>query len=296
MSTCALTAALCIVSKRQRRDVFGSALSVWFRIAKGPFHWRQHSAQPRSGLERRLEQVKKLLREAKFQGQALEKALEKVSDEEILDFELQRIGSSIGPDVVPLGFALLNHSCCPNARISYVGCSGTLSCIRPISAGEEICVSYINEYSDVLSRRYFLLEKHGVRCQCPRCAANFWTKIDLLHTWLCPTCCGELRDEEFRCSCGFVVSPAERKRRLQKQRWLWQLATEEMCRILKFSGHDSEILSHYKKIYICDSLCYVVLCQIKLNMIYYIYYISLYRYSYRYHCMISFFLSYIMFL
>lgn len=171
--------------------------------------------------------------EAKFHGEAF---ATKVSDEEILELELQRIGSSIGPDVVPLGFALLNHSCCPNARISYVGCAGTLSCIRPINPGEEICVSYVNELSNVLSRRYFLLEKHGVRCACCRCAANFWTQIDLLNTWLCPTCCGELRDEAIRCDCGFVVSPLERKRRLQMQRWLWQLATEEMCRILKISG------------------------------------------------------------
>ncbi|CAL1138641.1 unnamed protein product, partial [Cladocopium goreaui] len=109
---CALTAVLCLLHARQKLvSPKLAAVGVWFRVtSRGPRHWLNGSQ--RRLLERKVQTVRKLLQEARFKGAAMPL---KISDQEILDMELRRIGTGIGQDsVVPLTFAFLNHSCCPN--------------------------------------------------------------------------------------------------------------------------------------------------------------------------------------
>ncbi|CAJ1330704.1 unnamed protein product, partial [Effrenium voratum] len=155
-------------------------LQSWFRLCyKGPQNWRTLPTT-KLALERRLRFAREILAKNSVNLQ--------ITDEEFMALDLQRIGTGVGPPtIVPLCFALLNHSCCPNvatelstsfsgrntravfrseedtsfgprgnvseAKLIYRGCQGSLTCMRPIEAGEEIFISYINEVDEVLSRR-----------------------------------------------------------------------------------------------------------------------------------------------
>ncbi|CAK9107283.1 unnamed protein product [Durusdinium trenchii] len=154
-----------------------------------------------------------------------------------MDFDLRCMGTTIGKDrIIPLTFSLLNHSCCPNAKISYLNDLGTLRCIRPIQEGEEILVSYIDEFQDVLSRRYFFLELTGAKCLCPRCAANFGQGGDVLSRWICPSCREVLEDEAVHCACGLTVTAGERRSRRGAEQRFWELLGQETRRFLKVAG------------------------------------------------------------
>lgn len=136
----------------------------------GPRHWLGLPGT-KSVLRSRCRDVRKMF----------EKSHQKIpfNDAEILDVDLQRIGSGIASrsksciNAVPGAFSLLNHSCSPNAEVRWEGGDMSLYSLRPIAAGEEVCVSYIDELEGVLSRRYFLLQYQGFLCLCPRCQANF---------------------------------------------------------------------------------------------------------------------------
>ncbi|CAJ1387833.1 unnamed protein product [Effrenium voratum] len=152
--------------------------------------------------------------------------------------DLQRIGTGVGPPtIVPLCFALLNHSCCPNAKLIYRGCQGSLTCMRPIEAGEEIFISYINEVDEVLSRRYYMLELHGVKCLCPRCAANFATgDCKVVNSWVCPCCKSAVEDQAVQCSCGTVVSCRDRQQRLRREHAIWTALTQATNYVSKLAA------------------------------------------------------------
>ncbi|CAL1154942.1 unnamed protein product, partial [Cladocopium goreaui] len=133
----------------------------------------------------------------------------------------------------------------PKAKVNYTGATGTLSCIRPIAEGEEIVVSYIDEFADVLSRRYFLLEAQGVKCLCPRCAANFGVGRDVLSGWVCPSCRAPLTEEAILCRCGFLVTKLERQKRQQQQQRLWQSLVQELSFLVR--GQSDEDISRSMK-------------------------------------------------
>ncbi|KAI9598568.1 hypothetical protein BDF19DRAFT_346444, partial [Syncephalis fuscata] len=65
--------------------------------------------------------------------------------------------------------SLLNHSCRPNCIYRFDGVQLQVIAQRPISAGEELTISYIdwiygpNERTNQLERQYFF------QCQCLRC-------------------------------------------------------------------------------------------------------------------------------
>jgi hypothetical protein len=71
-------------------------------------------------------------------------------------------------------FSLLcqaNHSCDPNAEIVFTQGTnrGSLLALREIKAGEEICVSYIDEDVDDQWQRRDMLREYGFICTCERC-------------------------------------------------------------------------------------------------------------------------------
>lgn len=67
----------------------------------------------------------------------------------------------------------MNHSCCPNARAfkreeDRDGQATIIAC-RPISKGEEVIISYIEEDLPFEDRQT-LLADYGFRCRCSKCS------------------------------------------------------------------------------------------------------------------------------
>lgn len=67
-----------------------------------------------------------------------------------------------------------NHSCVPNAEPTYLHNNSQLSLValRDIEAGEEICISYLDECNlqrSRHSRHKILKENYLFVCQCPKC-------------------------------------------------------------------------------------------------------------------------------
>ncbi|CAK0886058.1 unnamed protein product [Prorocentrum cordatum] len=180
-------------------------------LCAGPRHWRQLPGT-RTGLAERCASVQGVLR----QGRQLGRFSLAPTDEEVVEADLRRIGSSVkkGSLAVPASLSLLNHSCCPNAEVLFDGPEVILRCLLPLAEGDEVCVSYVDELEDVLARRYSLLEHQGFRCLCPRCQANFCgVGGAALGGWRC-TCGAALRDDAIVCGgCGHEVAPSHRLER-----------------------------------------------------------------------------------
>jgi len=68
--------------------------------------------------------------------------------------------------------ACVNHSCAPNAhamkRERDVTGSAVLLALRPLSVGEEVTISYVDEGMKLSARRAELRD-YGFHCTCPRC-------------------------------------------------------------------------------------------------------------------------------
>lgn len=64
----------------------------------------------------------------------------------------------------------MNHSCRPNAGVSYLGgdVCATVVALRDTAAGEELCISYINE-EEPEPVRAAALRHYGFVCNCVRC-------------------------------------------------------------------------------------------------------------------------------
>ncbi|XP_042971748.1 histone-lysine N-methyltransferase ATXR2 isoform X3 [Carya illinoinensis] len=66
----------------------------------------------------------------------------------------------------------MNHSCCPNAkafkREEDRDGQATLIALGPISKGEEVTISYVDEDLP-LEERQALLADYGFKCKCPKC-------------------------------------------------------------------------------------------------------------------------------
>eukprot|EP00435_Cladocopium_sp_Y103_P057745 s329_g20.t1 len=77
--------------------------------------------------------------------------------------------------------ALMNHSCRPNCEIDYNGnATAVVKAIRPIPAGEELTISYIDETKPLRVRRSRLERRYGFRCFCRRCVQELCRFL----TWL----------------------------------------------------------------------------------------------------------------
>jgi len=63
----------------------------------------------------------------------------------------------------------MNHSCVPNASVEFLGSNrAVVMATRAIAADEELCISYLDEDSDLAARTKELAE-YQFTCQCERC-------------------------------------------------------------------------------------------------------------------------------
>ncbi|EFJ48712.1 hypothetical protein VOLCADRAFT_104571, partial [Volvox carteri f. nagariensis] len=81
--------------------------------------------------------------------------------------------------------AMFNHSCAPNAVAVVAGRELHIRCSGPVSAGEEVCITYSGALGlGPLPLRRALLEKnHRFRCTCPRCTAEERVPRELAQLW-----------------------------------------------------------------------------------------------------------------
>ncbi|KAG5183825.1 hypothetical protein JKP88DRAFT_140801, partial [Tribonema minus] len=70
---------------------------------------------------------------------------------------------------------MLNHSCIPNVALCFsFGTEHnvpvlTFRALRNISAGEELCYSYVDLYQTTAQRRHMLQAAYHFTCGCVRC-------------------------------------------------------------------------------------------------------------------------------
>lgn len=67
--------------------------------------------------------------------------------------------------------SMINHSCCPNAMCCFEGRKCFVVAVKDISAGDEICISYIN-YSNYKVRQQELKDVWGFTCTCQICLSQ----------------------------------------------------------------------------------------------------------------------------
>lgn len=79
---------------------------------------------------------------------------------------------SLGFGLFPAVGLCINHSCAPNVSYTFSadGCMEYRT-MKPIAAGEELCVEYIDISTSTQSRRLNLQEKRFFLCMCERCSA-----------------------------------------------------------------------------------------------------------------------------
>ncbi|GAA6084502.1 N-lysine methyltransferase SMYD2-A isoform X1 [Tachysurus ichikawai] len=85
----------------------------------------------------------------------------------IEDEELSHLGSAVFPDV-----ALMNHSCNPNAIVTYKGTVAEVRAVQKISPGDEIFNSYIDLLYSTEDRTERLEQSYFFSCDCTECTTN----------------------------------------------------------------------------------------------------------------------------
>ena len=90
----------------------------------------------------------------------------------------------LGEDTYGVGMwptlSFCNHSCSPNAHVSFVGSSDRaigspeieLRALKPLRDGEPITISYIPLYAPAMERRAQLHRSYHFECACERCASS----------------------------------------------------------------------------------------------------------------------------
>ncbi|XP_027015566.1 N-lysine methyltransferase SMYD2-A isoform X2 [Tachysurus fulvidraco] len=85
----------------------------------------------------------------------------------IEDEELSHLGSAVFPDV-----ALMNHSCNPNAIVTYKGTVAEVRAVQKISPGDEIFNSYIDLLYSTEDRKERLEQSYFFNCDCTECTTK----------------------------------------------------------------------------------------------------------------------------
>ena len=82
-------------------------------------------------------------------------------------------GGASGTATYPTA-SYFNHSCAPNAhpRWEHGDSTITIRALRPITAGEELFITYVDANESRASRRARLRESYGFHCACARCVAD----------------------------------------------------------------------------------------------------------------------------
>ena len=75
--------------------------------------------------------------------------------------------------------ALLNHSCVPNCVLVFRGTRLSVTALKDIAAGEELCHSFADLLAPTATRRASLEAQYGFVCDCRRCTDGLTTAADL---------------------------------------------------------------------------------------------------------------------
>lgn len=69
--------------------------------------------------------------------------------------------------------ALMNHSCEPSCEVDFgEDAVAVVTALRPVAAGEELTISYINEERPLAERQAALRADYRFACSCPRCCTE----------------------------------------------------------------------------------------------------------------------------
>ncbi|XP_073265655.1 histone-lysine N-methyltransferase ASHR1 isoform X3 [Populus alba] len=82
----------------------------------------------------------------------------------ICDCELRPLGTGLYPVV-----SIINHSCLPNAVLTFEGKSSVVRAIDHIPEGAEVSIAYIDTAGSTMTRQKALKEQYFFTCTCPRC-------------------------------------------------------------------------------------------------------------------------------
>lgn len=62
--------------------------------------------------------------------------------------------------------SFMNHSCDPNAHAFFEGTQLRVRSLKPIQAGDEITLAYVDPKTGVMMRRELLSSNHFFACKC----------------------------------------------------------------------------------------------------------------------------------
>lgn len=86
-----------------------------------------------------------------------------------------------------LSVSMFNHSCAPNAVVTFEGDCATVRATRHIDDGEELCLAYIDTALPREARRAQLRKQWRFDCACERClSVDAQAGEDLVHGAFCP--------------------------------------------------------------------------------------------------------------
>ncbi|XP_077566906.1 N-lysine methyltransferase SMYD2-B-like [Stigmatopora nigra] len=80
------------------------------------------------------------------------------------DEELSHVGTAIYPDV-----ALINHSCLPNATVTFEGIKAEIRAVKEMKPGDEVLISYIDLLYPTDDRNERLRDFYYFTCRCGEC-------------------------------------------------------------------------------------------------------------------------------
>ncbi|XP_023211798.1 histone-lysine N-methyltransferase SMYD3-like isoform X1 [Centruroides sculpturatus] len=89
----------------------------------------------------------------------------------ILDSEMQAIGSGLF-----LGPSILDHSCDPNAAVTFDGRFLHVRAVRDIPSENirDVFISYIDQMETKETKQQQLQEQYYFTCSCSRCFGDYW--------------------------------------------------------------------------------------------------------------------------
>ncbi|KAJ6997806.1 histone-lysine N-methyltransferase ASHR1 isoform X1 [Populus alba x Populus x berolinensis] len=183
----------------------------------------------------------------------------------ICDCELRPLGTGLYPVV-----SIINHSCLPNAVLTFEGKSSVVRAIDHIPEGAEVSIAYIDTAGSTMTRQKALKEQYFFTCTCPRCikVVPSWPKFIRMRQ---THACGQHDDiqesailEGYRCKddrCnGFLLRDSEDKGFICQTCGLRRSKEEVkriVCEITAISdkklkstspGNHEEVISLYKMI------------------------------------------------
>ncbi|KAI0890515.1 uncharacterized protein GGS22DRAFT_14563 [Annulohypoxylon maeteangense] len=136
-------------------------------------HEGEHRTAPGTRFFEMMLQVKAALEYLGLKGEAddvnIPKGLDVTCKLQVNSFN--RLDSDFGQSGIYMNAALamVNHSCIPNAYVSFTGRDGILHAYQDIKEGEEVTISYSNCDIPRSERRHYLKTHYYFTCNCRRC-------------------------------------------------------------------------------------------------------------------------------